>query len=155
MIMRRVAIMVATAVAVCLAGQSVYVQVKTGQVRETPSFLGEIVATVSYGEKMELVDQQGDWRKVRTGQGALGWIHKSACESKKISMTAGSENAKTSASGDEVALAGKGFNSNVEADFKSKNKNIDFTWVDIMGKNTAPAQELSAFIRNGALKQAP
>ena len=40
MIMRRVAIMVATAVAVCLAGQSVYVQVKTGQVRETPSFLG-------------------------------------------------------------------------------------------------------------------
>ena len=57
MIMRRVAIMVATAAAVCLAGQSVYVQVKTGQLRETPSFLGEIVATVSYGEKMDLVDQ--------------------------------------------------------------------------------------------------
>ena len=40
------------------------VQIKEGQVRSTPSFLGTIVAKLSYGERVEVIQDQGSWKKV-------------------------------------------------------------------------------------------
>ncbi len=110
------------------------VQVKTGQVLDTPSFLGKVITRVNYGDRLQVLDHQGDWSKIAAPDGTSGWIHSSALTKKKVSMNAGDQNAQTAASGDELALAGKGFNSDVEADFKAKNRNVDFTWVDKMEK---------------------
>ena len=130
------------------------VQVKSGQVLETPSFLGKVVTKVNYGDRMQGVEQQGDWSKVTAPGGQSGWMHSSALTKKKIAMNAGGQNAQTAASGDELALAGKGFNSDVEADFKAKNRNVDFTWVDKMEKIKVPAESMQQFLKDGGIQPA-
>jgi hypothetical protein len=131
--------------------QDLLVQVKNGQMRDAPSFLGKLVAPVSYGEKVSMVQQKGEWMRITSSRGATGWIHGSALTVKKIKMTAGSKDAKVAASGNELALAGKGFNKDVEADFKAKNKTIDYTWVDSMGGMVITPQEITKFVGDGEL----
>jgi SH3-like domain-containing protein len=128
------------------------VQVKSGQVLETPSFLGKVVARLNYGDRIQVLEQQGDWSKVTAPDGQTGWIHSSALTKKKIAMKAGSQNAQTAASGDDLALAGKGFNSDVEADFKAKNRNVDFTWVDKMEKIKVPPESMQQFLKDGGIQ---
>jgi uncharacterized protein YgiM (DUF1202 family) len=137
-----------------LAGEpaTMSVQVKTGQVLDTPTFLGKVVTKVNYGDRLQVLDRQGDWSKVAAPGGASGWIHSSALTKKKIAMNAGGQNAQTGASGEELALAGKGFNSDVEADFKSKNQNVDFTWVDKMEKIKVSNASMQQFLKDGGIK---
>jgi hypothetical protein len=51
----------------------------------------------------------------------------------------------------ETALAGKGFNSEVEAQFKARNKKADFATVDRMERLSVPESEVARFIKQGAL----
>jgi SH3-like domain-containing protein len=128
------------------------VQVKSGQVRATPSFLGQLVATVNYGDRLQVLEQQGDWCKVNVPGGQTGWVHSSALTKKKVVLKAGSQDAQSGASSEELALAGKGFNSQVEADFKSRNQNIDFTWVDRMEKIKVSPESMQQFIKEGGVQ---
>ncbi len=128
------------------------VQVKTVPMRATPSFLGAVVAPLNYGDRLQVLEQQGEWSKVTAPGGKTGWVHGSALTKKKIEMKAGDRSAQTAASGDEMALAGKGFNSAVEADFKAKNQNIDFTWVDKMEKMKVASEAMEQFLKDGGVK---
>jgi SH3-like domain-containing protein len=130
------------------------VQVKSGQVRATPSFLGQVIAPLNYGDRLQVLETQGDWSKVTAPGGQTGWVHSSALTKKKIAMKAGSQNTQTAASGDELALAGKGFNSDVEADFKAKNRNVDFTWVDKMEKIKVSPGSKQRFLEEGGIQPA-
>ncbi len=147
-----VALGLAWASAFAAAPASMSVQVKNGQLRSTASFLGAVVGPLGYGDRVSVVEQQGDWMKVTSPAGKTGWIHSSALTKKNIQMKAGSQNAQTAASGDELALAGKGFNSDVEADFKAKNKNVDFAWVDRMEKFKVEPAAMQAFLKEGGVK---
>ena len=128
------------------------VQVKSGQVVATPSFLGKVVTRVNYGDRVQVLKQQGDWSKVTLADGQVGWMHNSSLTKKKIAMKAGTQDAQTGASGDDLALAGKGFNSDVEADFKAKNRNVDFTWVDKMEKIKVPPESMQQFLKDGGIQ---
>lgn len=134
--------------------QSMSVQVQTGQIRATPSFLGTIVAPVAYGDRVDVVGEQGDWMKVSTAQGKEGWIHNSALTKKRIVLQAGAKDVSGAASSDELALAGKGFNSEVEGEFKAANKDIDFTWVDRMATWKVDIKEMQRFLKEGAVTPA-
>lgn len=131
---------------------SMSVQVRNGQLRATPSFLGKIVTAVAYADQVSIVATQGEWKQVTNAGGKSGWIHQSALSAKKIVIKAGSEDVTTTASGQELALAGKGFNSDVEADFKSKNKNVDFSWIDKMEKIKVTPNEIIEFLNAGGVK---
>jgi SH3-like domain-containing protein len=145
--------LIAIAAATLAAGPvAMSVQVKSGQVRDTPSFLGKLVVPLSYGDRVQVLEQQGDWSKVTAPGGQTGWIHGSALTKKRVVMKAGDQNAQTAASGDELALAGKGFNSDVEADFKARNKNIDFAWVDKMEKIKVAPESMQQFLKEGAVQ---
>ena len=143
-----------TAAALAAGPIAMSVQVKNGQLRETPSFLGKLIVPLNYGDRLQVIEQQGDWSKVTAPGGQTGWIHTSALTKKKIAMSAGGQNAQTGASGDELALAGKGFNSTVEADFKAKNQNIDFTWVDKMEKIKVAPESMEQFLKEGGIQTA-
>lgn len=144
------ALVMVAAVALAAAPTTMSVQVKNGQLRVTPSFLGKIVAPVGYGVQVQVLETQGEWNKV-SGGGATGWIHNSALSRKKIVMTAGQQTAQTGASSDELALAGKGFNSDVEAKFKADHKDIDFKWVDRMEKMRVTPEQSRDFFKDGGL----
>ena len=133
--------------------ETLRVQVQNGQIRETPSFLGHVVATVPYGQAVEASEAQGGWRQVRTTDGKAGWLHASALTAKRLQAQGGGAAVGTGASGDEMALAGKGFNADVEARFKSEHAGIDFTWVDKMSKMNASAEQIARFAQAGGLKR--
>ena len=130
------------------------VQVRTGQMRETPSFFGKLVSPITYGERLQVLEQQGDWSKVSAPDGQTGWVHGSALTKKKIVMNAGDQNTQTAASGDELTLAGKGFNSDVEAAFKAKNQTVDFTWVDKMEQSKVAPEAMQRFLTEGGIQPA-
>lgn len=132
---------------------SLSVQVEEGQVRSTPSFFGEIVDKVVYGESVDLIREQGPWRMVNTPRKPGGWIHQSAISDSKVELTAGG-NVDEGASGKEIALAGKGFNADVENAYKAEHQQVNFAWVDNMEKFTVKNSDIEQFIKQGGLRGA-
>jgi SH3-like domain-containing protein len=145
-------LMAIAAAALAAAPVMMSVQVKSGQIRATPSYLGQLVAPLNYGDRLQVLEQQGEWCKVTAPGGQSGWVHNSALTKKKVVLKAGAQDAQTAASDDELALAGKGFNKEVEADFKAKNKNIDFAWVDKMEKFKVAPGSMQQFLKEGGIQ---
>jgi len=135
------------------AGQKMMsIQVKKGEIRSTPSFLGIIVARVSYGDRVYVREERGPWVRVGlSGNSNQGWIHTSVLTSKKIVLKPGASDVQTSASGDELALAGKGFSKQVENEFKGKNPNINYAWIDRMEKFVVSQERIKQFLKEGEL----
>jgi len=132
-----------------LAG-SLNVQIRNGKVRATPSQLGKVVADVAYGATVEAGTLQNGWYPVTLPDGKTGWKHESSLTRKRVAMTAGTGDAATGASSDEVALAGKGFNAQVEAKMKADGK-LDYTWVDRMAAFQVSEDQIALFRAQGKL----
>ena len=134
------------------AGEAMSVQVREGQLRAQPSFLAALVATLPYGERVQVAGEQGPWKKVTSSQGASGWMHVSSLTPKAVVLQGGQGAAVGSASGEEMALAGKGFNKDVEADFAAHNRGANFAAVNKMEQSYRFAQpQILAFAQEGGL----
>ena len=133
-----------------LFGESVSVAVRETQLRSTPAFLGRVIEVLSYGDTLEVVSEQGAWRRVTTGAGTEGWVHNSALSEKRIVLNAADSEVETGASSGEVALAGRGFNEQVENQYREET-GLDFSKVDEIEEYGLPPEELIAFIDEGRL----
>ena len=129
------------------------VQVKKCQLRSKPSFLGKIVTNLAYADQVDVKKEKDDWYEVvpKNNKGG-GWVHVSALSEKRIVLKANSKDLKSAASSDEIALAGKGFNKQVEEQYKKKNKKADFSQVDNMEKIVISSQDMQDFLTSGGLK---
>jgi SH3-like domain-containing protein len=143
------AVLLAVTAGVALAAP-MSVQVRNGRLRATPSQLGKTVATVEYGQVVETGTLQRGWYPVTLRDGTQGWLHESALSQKPIAMRAGTSDAATGVSSDEVALAGKGFNEQVENKLKAEGK-LDYTWVDRMSAFEVSAEQIVEFRQQGNL----
>lgn len=128
------------------------VQVKQCQLRSKPSFLGKVVTKLDYGDRVEVAQEENSWVNVSPSGKDEGWVHLSALSEKEIILNPNSEDIQEAASSDEIALAGKGFNKQVEAKFKQDNKNISFKWVDNMEKIVVSQEEMTGFLEQGGLE---
>jgi hypothetical protein len=128
--------------------------VKQAPVRDKPSFTGKILGMLVYTDRVQIVEMPSgaSWAKVRLAAKKLeGWVHVSAlAKDEKPVVKAGTENVAAGASGSEVALAGKGFNPEVEAEYK-KNPTLNYAAVDAMEAYVIAPDDLSAFITQGGL----
>jgi len=132
------------------AEETMSVQVKESEIRATPSFLGKIVAKLVYGDRVTVAGKSGAWTKVSLKGGATqGWMHESSLTTKRIVLKAGQTNVKSGTSQDELALAGKGFNDQVEASFVKQNKNLDYTWVNMMETFKVTPEVMNTFLVQG------
>jgi len=131
------------------------VQVKETQIRATPSFLGRILGVLSYGDRVTVLAEQSGWARISLPSGkGEGWVNLSALSPKRIVLKSGSQEVASGASSGEVALAGKGFNREVEAEYRDE-KQLDYTWIDRMeGFRVSPEQVL-AFLQQGGLPTSP
>ncbi len=143
--------LMAVFLAVPAFGETMSVQVKSGDLRSTPSFLGKILKKIPYATPVEVAGDQGDWIKV-SGAGTTGWMHQSALTKKKIVMKAGAADVDQYATSDELSLAGKGFNEEVEDAFKAQNADVDFGWIDRMEGFTVSQSEMVQFLKTGNVK---
>ena len=143
----------ALAASAAWAAQEMSVQVRDGQLRNRASFLGAVTGAVAYGDRVTVNQSQAGWCEVATAAGKTGWIHESALTPKRVVLSSGTTDARAGASGEEVALAGKGFSKEVEAEYKKQNQDVDYTWVDWMGQQTVSSERLVAFLKQGNLAQ--
>lgn len=133
------------------SAQILSVQVKKGFLKAAPSFLAKNIAVLAYGDRVTRLHQDGDWLKV-TSSRAQGWMHTSALTDKKITLRSGSSRASTGVSSDEVMLAGKGFNAQVESEYRTKNPKLRFDLVDTMERYTVSPESERRFAEQGHLK---
>ncbi len=133
------------------AAEVMNVQVRTTKLRSRPSFLGSTVAEVGYGAQVTVKGRQGPWIEVTALDGESGWLHESALSEDELAMVSGTIDAKTGASGEEIALAGKGFNDQVENEYKKKHGDLDYTWVDLMEKIVITSEQAEAFLAAGQI----
>ena len=128
------------------------VQVRSAIIRERPSFLGRVVGEAEYGDRLEAATQRGPWVQIKNAERVLGWMHVSALTRKRIIMKAGDEDIHTQVSVEEVALAGKGFNASVEAQYRAHHGDDGFMWIDHMETIQFSSAELAEFLQKGGVR---
>lgn len=130
---------------------SLQVQVETTPLRDLPSFLSPVIMDLGYGQKVDLVQEQADWKRIRvTGSKTTGWVHGSALTEKTIRLSAGNA-AATGVDADELALAGKGFSEEVEGAYRAENQSLDYTMIDKMEAIVVSPEEAKAFLKEGGI----
>lgn len=125
------------------------VSTKEAVIRDDCRFLSPVKGRLNYGDELEISSREGDWLKVRS-KNIKGCIHKNAVTEKQVELS-GTSSKGSSASGDEVALAGKGFNPEVERSYRSKHPELDFRTVDSIEGYGVSDRTLESFISRGGL----
>ena len=144
--------MVLAAVTLAWAAETMSVQVKQGRVYAKPNFLSKLQATLPYGAKLKVTQDDGAWRQVRA-KGLQGWMHVSALTENQISLQAGSQRAASGTSKEEMTLAGKGFNKQVEAKYKAAHKGLNYAAVNKMERSyPVSLAQLRQFVKQGGLR---
>ncbi|MCX8069418.1 MAG: SH3 domain-containing protein [Thermodesulfovibrionales bacterium] len=125
---------------------------KENALREICRFYAPVKSSLKYGDILEVISTEGDWYKVKF-KGILGCIHKSAIETKSVSTFQGLGSQKQGATEQEVALAGKGFNQEVEKAFNSKHPELKYNIVDAIDRYKVDEKRVFEFIKMGGLVQ--
>lgn len=134
-----------------LIAKSFVVKIKITHLRTDPQFYAQSLAVLKNGESVEQLEVKGSWIKVKSSQGLTGWVHSSSVKPKKFALLRVADSLKTETSADEVALAGKGFNKQVEGEYKARNPNISFAMVDKMLEIEVSISEIKLFLKKGRL----
>jgi len=131
-----------------LKGKTVYIAIKAGNLKAGADSFANNTAPVKYGEAFKVVQEKDKWVEVQgvTNPSQTGWIASANVTTKKI-VTSGS-----SASADELALAGKGFNQEVERSYK-KSGSLNYDAVDAMETIKISNKEMQDFLAEGRLKK--
>ncbi len=143
------AIVCALAVLARAAPETMSVQVRTGQVRASPSFVASVLAELPYGTQVEVVETSSSWLQVKLPDGRSGWMHQSALTRERLQLRAGTTDVASGARVNEVALATKGFTHQVETAYRQQRPDLNFAWVDKMESFRVSAAEIQAFLHGG------
>ena len=146
--MRRFLLLIVFALCLCAfafsqaGGTRRYVAVQTMALKSASGALAREVGSLSLGDEVTLISDDGKWAQVRAGN-LTGWVASSGLSSRRV-MASGS-----SASATDLALAGKGFSPDVEIEYRKNG--LDYSMVDSMEKIVIPSDELDRFITEGRL----
>lgn len=129
------------------SGSTMYVAVKTLTLKSSSGFFASNKGTLNYGDRVSLLRASGKFVEVRSvaNSSVTGWAPFANLSSKQI--VSGNTNV-TSAS--EVALAGKGFNQEVENSYK-KQGTLNYADVDRTERITVQEAALKRFLEDGRL----
>jgi hypothetical protein len=118
-----------------------------------PNFSANALGTIPEGAEVKILQQSGEWQQVEY-QGQQGWLPQQAFPGgKKFELSnllkgKAVQESKT----DEVALAGKGFTPEVEANFLKSHPNLNYAQVDQVEKFELSPAQLQTFQREGGLQ---
>jgi hypothetical protein len=136
-----------------LIAENLYVKVQSARLRKEPKFYAATIVFLKAGESVAKLSSQAGWYLVQTAGGIKGWLHSSAVQSKKVDLVTMDKSLKAKASAEEVALASKGFNEQVEQEYKARHKDISFAWVDRMLTIKVSPEQLRKFLKEGKLAE--
>lgn len=128
--------------------KTMYVSLDPVSLKESASSFARDVGTIEYASKVRVLEEKKNWVRIElvSDTRVTGWVPASALSSKKIKA----KGTGTSADADEIALAGKGFTSTIEAIYADEYA-IDYEPVNYAEEQAASADEILEFIREGGL----
>jgi len=129
------------------AGETLYVNVNSANLKSSTGFFASTTGTVKYGDDVRVLAINGKWAQVRTSKNVTGWIAGASLTTKRISTQGNTANA----SAREIALAGKGFSPEVESEYRKGGEKVNYDAVDAMEKITVSDKDLEDFIDQGRL----
>nr|AGS52634.1 protein of unknown function DUF1058 [uncultured bacterium contig00043] len=129
-------------------GGTMYVATKTLALKSSTGFFASTKGTLNYGDRVTVLQINGKYVEVRSASNSslTGWVQTSNLSARQIA----SGNSST-ASAREVALAGKGFNQEVENSYKSKGS-LNYADVDFIEALSLNEADLKRFLEEGRLK---
>lgn len=133
------------------AAGTVRVITRENAIRLESNFISPVKLKVKYNDPLTVRSVRGDWFLV-TFKGISGWIHKTAVVERTAGLSGSYGSRGQGASADEVALAGKGFNPQVESAYKNRHPGLQFQTVDTIEHFQAPPENLQEFMRKGGLR---
>lgn len=130
------------------SSKTMYVSLDPASLKESASTFSRDVGTVEYAAKVRVIEEKKNWVRIEllNDSRVTGWIPSSALSSKKIKA----KGTGTTADADEIALAGKGFTSTIEAVYADEYA-IDYSSVNYTEEQAASLDDILAFIREGGL----
>ena len=131
------------------AGRTLYVSVKTLTLKSGTGFFDNSNGTLKYGDRVTVIRVDGKFAEVKSaGDSSLtGWTAIANLSTRRVAPG----NSDT-ISAQEVALAGKGFNQEVENSYNSRKKNLGYADVDKTEAITFREDDLKNFLEEGHLK---
>jgi uncharacterized protein YgiM (DUF1202 family) len=128
-------------------GGTLYVATKSVALKSSTGFFARTTGTLNYGDRVTVLQVNGKWVEIRSvsSPSLSGWTASANMSAKQI--VSGNTN---TASAREVALAGKGFNQEVEDAYKTKGT-MNYADVDRMETVTVNEAELYRFLEEGRL----
>ena len=128
--------------------KTLYVAIDPAPLKAKPAASSKKVGSVEYASAVLVIKEEKSWVYVQLveDKSIEGWVPASALTSKKIKDKANA----ASANADEIALAGKGFNSTIEAVYAEQYE-MNFDIVDYIETLGADQEEAIAFAQAGQL----
>lgn len=127
-------------------GGTAWVASKTAALKTSTWFFAGTKGTLQMGDQVTVLQVSGNWAEVRAASNSSlsGWTSSSNLSARKI-VASGSV-----VTANEVSMAGKGFNQEVENSYKGTG-DFNFADVDKTEAITVPLEELYKFVVDGHL----
>ncbi len=130
-----------------LTGRKVYASINEGKLKSSTWFFAGTTGTFAYGDEFTVLAEKGSWVQLRgITNNVTGWTSASNVTTRQIVSTGN----RTSASAEELALAGKAYTAEVEKAYIDAS-HVDFTAVDLMETFVVSDGELLRFMQDGKL----
>ncbi|MCL2211547.1 MAG: hypothetical protein FWB95_06470 [Treponema sp.] len=130
-------------------GGTLYVSVKTISLKAGTGFFSGTKGTLNLGDQVTVIQISGKNVEVRSVRNTslTGWTSSGNFTTKQIVTGTSS-----TATAKEVALAGKGFNQDVEQSYRNQQRNLNYADVDRVETITVSETDLKRFLDEGRLK---
>ena len=127
-------------------GGTAWVSAKTAAVKSSTWFFASTKGTLQMGDQVSVLQVNGNWAEVKSSANSSlsGWTQVSNLSSRQIVSSS------TGASASEIALAGKGFNQEVENAYKSDGQS-NYADVDRTEAIVVSQEDLYKFVTEGHL----
>jgi len=129
------------------AGGTMYVSVKEIDLKSGTGHFASTKGTIKYGDTVTVIKVDGRFVEVRSAANSslTGWTAAANLSARQV--VAGTSSTATAR---EVALAGKGFNAEVESSYK-EHQNLNYADVDKVEAITVDEAALRRFLEEGRL----
>ena len=137
-----------------IAARAERIAVREGVLRQSPSPFGAIKKKLPYDTEVTVEKKQDGWLFITAPES--GWLHGSVVSTSQQSlrMAPGKASRAGAVADKEVALAGKGFDKNVEAAYRKEHGQLRYDLIDQVEKITVPEAEVKKFAEAGGTGRA-
>ena len=128
-------------------GGTAWVAVKSLTLKSSTWFFAVNKGTIEYGDEVSVLQISGKWAEVRSARtSATGWVDSANLSARRVVASA----SPGGATAREVALAGKGFNQEVEDSYRADG-NYNYADIDRTEAIVVSSEELFEFMEEGRL----